>query len=93
LQRKRQNNNAKDAKGIPMVDVILLGPMNVLDSDGRRVGTADRVEGGRFRLTDGAGGLRHLSIYSVASIDRFIHLDVTLRDVLQGWAAETALAP
>jgi hypothetical protein len=92
VQRKGQNNEAKDAKGLPMTDVIILDPMNVLDSDGMRVGAADRVEGVRFRLTDGAGAPHHLSIYSVARIDRFIHLDVTLRDVLHGWATEAALA-
>jgi hypothetical protein len=62
--------------------------MEVRASDGRSVGTVDRVEGGKIKLTRGSSshGHHHLIPTSwVDRIDQHVHLNQTGNYVEQNW--------
>jgi hypothetical protein len=69
-----------------MVDVIFRGSMNVIDSAGVRIGSADQVEGQRMRLTNDDGLHYHfLPLDSVAWIGRFVHLKLSREEAMRQW--------
>ena len=71
--------------------------MEVLGSDGQHVGTVDRVEGQRIKLTrtdPGAEGQhRFLHLDMVASVDGAVRLTRTAAQARDEWGAESVGGP
>lgn len=71
--------------------------MEVLGSDGQHVGTVDKVEGQRIKLTrtDPAAEGRHhfLHLDMVASVDGAVRLTRTAAQARDEWASEAAGEP
>lgn len=65
--------------------------MEVLGSDGGRVGRVDRVEGQSVKLTrdspEARGEHRFIPLEWVASVDQAVHLSRATMDVQQEWQA------
>ena len=62
--------------------------MEVIASDGKKVGVVDRVEGEAIKLTkDSCGdGMHHfLPLSMVANVDRHVHLNKNFDEALAGW--------
>ncbi|MBM3527577.1 MAG: DUF2171 domain-containing protein [Alphaproteobacteria bacterium] len=66
------------------------GHMEVIGSDGERVGTVDRLEGkNQIKLTKSdpkAGGKHHfISVDWIARVDQRVHLSKTRKDAMAQW--------
>jgi len=64
--------------------------MDVIGSDGRKVGTVDHVQGSEIRLTKSADaeGKHHLiPLGWVAKVDAHVHLSKAANDVKAQWKA------
>ena len=62
--------------------------MDVIGSDGTKVGTVDNVQGGEIKLTKSADaeGKHHLIPLSwVAKVDSHVHLSKAANDVKKQW--------
>ena len=66
--------------------------MEVVGSDGERIGTVDKVRGDRIILTKNdpnAGGVHHLIPCSwVESVDERVTVNKTARDAMSQWQSE-----
>ena len=65
--------------------------MEVISSDGQRVGVVDKVEGGSIRLTkygSASGGRQHhIPLGWVASVGLAVHLGKTCEEAQREWGA------
>jgi hypothetical protein len=63
--------------------------MEVLGSDGQHVGTVDKVEGQRIKLTKNdpaaPGDHRYIHFDSIASVDTAVHLNRTAAQAKDEW--------
>ena len=67
--------------------------MKVFGSDGLYLGMVDRIEGRAIRLARespaGGGEDHYLPAAWVRSVDRAVHLDRPVKDVLRMWGADS----
>jgi hypothetical protein len=63
--------------------------MEVLGSDGQHVGTVDKIEGQRIKLTKSdpaaPGDHRYIHFDSIASVDNAVHLNRTAGEAKDEW--------
>ena len=71
--------------------------MDVIGSDGSRVGTVDRVEGQTIKLAKGdpnAGGSHHwIPMDWVQRVDQHVHLNRSRDEVSRNWQTAAPAAP
>ena len=78
-------------EGRPLLDLIIKG-MEVVDSDGTRVGSVDKVEGGHFKICRADQKPRNQHQYVdpdwIAAVDDRVRLNRTLDEAKRLWASE-----
>lgn len=66
--------------------------MAVVGADGEHVGTVDKVEGDRIKLTredpTARGQHHYIPLSWVASVAEAVRLNVTSQEAIQGWQSE-----
>ena len=79
------------AEGRPLLDLVISG-MAVVSSDGTRVGTVDKVEGGHLKISrpDQASRNEHQYVTPdwIAAVDDRVRLNRSLDEAKRLWASE-----
>ena len=79
------------AEGRPLLDLVIAG-MAVVDSEGTRVGTVDKVEGGHLKILRPDQEPRNMHQYVtpdwMAAVDDRVRLNRTLDEARRLWASE-----
>ncbi len=79
------------AEGRPLLDLVIAG-MAVVDRDGTRVGTVDKVEGGHLKIIRADQEPRNMHQYVtpdwVVAVDDRVRLNRTLDEAQRLWATE-----
>jgi hypothetical protein len=79
------------AEGRPLLDLVIPG-MAVVDRDGTRVGTVDKVEGGHFKIIRPDQDLQNMHQYVtpdwVVAVDDRVRLNRTFDEARRLWATE-----
>jgi hypothetical protein len=79
------------AEGRPLLDLVIAG-MAVVDRDGTRVGTVDKVEGGHLKILRVDQAPRNMHQYVtpdwVVAVDDRVRLNRTVDEAKRLWASE-----
>jgi hypothetical protein len=91
MEANMTENPYDGAEGRPLLDLVIEG-MAVVDSDGTRIGSVDKVEGGHLKIIRPDQEIRNQHQYVtpdwIAAVDDRVRLNHTIDEAKRLWASE-----